>query len=255
MGSFKPVKNPLKGRRKGAKCQIQSFPSTRLTYQKVNNVRPYGQVSIVGGGLSGVEMAAELRESRHDLNIHILDRGPSILSSFPEKLQSFVRSWFEEHNIEMRSSMSINRVEDGCLYNGDEKLTSDAIIWTACIQPSPIIQQLQVPKDAAGRVRLNEYHQIPEYPNVYVVGDCASLPFSPSAQAAEAQGKHVVEVLQALWKDETPVLGSIKLKGVLGSLGKKSGFGIMGRRTVMLGKVPRALQSGVLWMSKHHLGN
>jgi NADH dehydrogenase len=37
-------------------------------------------------------------------------------------------------------------------------------------------------------------------------------------------------------------------------LGKKSGFGVMGKRTIMLGKVPRALKSGVLWMSKRHFG-
>jgi NADH dehydrogenase len=89
---------------------------------------------------------------------------------------------------------------------------------------------------------------------VFVVGDCASLPFSPSAQAAESQGKQVVEVIHAGWKGETPRLDQIKLKGVLGSLGKKSGFGVMGKHTVMLGKVPRALKSGVLWMSKRHFG-
>lgn len=233
---------------------IQTFASTRMTYQRVNNVRPYGQVTIVGGGLSGVEMAAELRESRPDLNIRILDRGASILSSFPEKLQAFVRSWFEEHHVEMRSHISVSRLEEGCLYNQDEQIMTDVTIWTAGIQPSPIVQKLQVPKDSAGRVLLNEYHQIAEYPEVYVVGDCASLPFSPSAQAAEAQGKQVAEVLRALWKGQTPRLPAIKLKGVLGSLGKKSGFGIMGKRTIMLGMVPRFLKSGVLWMSKHHFG-
>ena len=89
-----------------------------------------------------------------------------------------------------------------------------------------------------------------------VVGDCASLPFSPSAQAAEAQGRQAAEVLHAIWHGETPRLGKIKLKGVLGSLGKKAGFGygIVGRSSVMLGRVPRVLKMGVLWMFKHHLG-
>jgi len=233
---------------------IQSFSSTRCTYQKVNDICPYGQVTIVGGGLSGVEMAAELRESRPDLNIRVLDRGPSILSPFPGKVQSFVRDWFKEHNIEMRSHISVCRVEEGCIYNQDEPIHTDLTICTAGIQPSPVVQKLQVAKDSTGRVCLNEYHQIPEYPEVFVVGDCASLPYSPSAQAAEAQAKQVGEVLEAIWKGETPRLGKIKLKGVLGSLGKKSGFGVMGKRTVLMGKVPRLLKSGVLWMSKHHFG-
>lgn len=233
---------------------IQTLSSTRKTYQVVNDTKPYGQVTIVGGGLSGVEMAAELRESRKDLNIRILDRGASVLSPFPEKLQRFVREWMLEHDIELRSHISLCRVEPGVLHNGQELIETDMTIWTAGIQPSPIVQQLDLPKDNQGRLVINEYHQLPDYTNIYVVGDCAALPFSPSGQAAEAQGKQVAEVLQAVWNNETPRLGKIKLKGVLGSLGKKSGFGMMGKRTVMLGMVPRALKSGVLWMSKKHLG-
>ncbi len=233
---------------------IQSLSATRKTYQAANDTAPYGQITIVGGGLSGVEMAAELRESRPDLNIRILDRGASVLSPFPERLQRYVREWMLEHDIELRSHVSLSRLEGGLLYNQQEIIQTDITIWTAGIQPSPIVQNLNLPKDNQGRLTINEYHQLPDYNEIYVVGDCAALPFSPSGQAAEAQGKQVAEVLQAVWKNETPRLGKIKLKGVLGSLGKKAGFGLMGKRTVMLGMVPRALKSGVLWMSKRHLG-
>lgn len=233
---------------------VQSFSQARLTYQRINNVKPHGMITIVGGGLSGVEIASELRESRPDLNIRILDRGSSILSSFPEKLQSFVRGWMTEHDIEMRPYVSLVRVDGHELYNEDEILYTDETIWTAGIQPSPIVQALCVPKDAQGRVIINEYHQIPDHPEVFVVGDCAALPFSPSGQAAEAQGKQIAEVMHAFWRNETPRLGKIKLKGILGSLGKKTGFGVMGKKTVMTGTVPRVIKNGVLWMSKHHFG-
>ncbi|WP_159886368.1 NAD(P)/FAD-dependent oxidoreductase [Paenibacillus puerhi] len=233
---------------------IQSLSSTRKAYQSVNDAKPYGQISIVGGGLSGVEVAAELRESRPDLNIRIIDRGASVLSPFPEKVRRFVREWMLEHDIELRTHVSLSKLEPGMLHNGPEIIYSDVTIWTAGIQPSPIVQNLNLPKDAQGRLVINPYHQVPDYPNIYVVGDCASLPFSPSAQAAEAQGEQVADVLRALWKNETPRLGKIKLKGVLGSLGKKSGFGMMGKRTVMTGMMPRAIKSGVLWMSKRHFG-
>lgn len=233
---------------------IQTLSATRKTYQNANDTAPYGQVTIVGGGLSGVEIAAELRESRPDLNIRILDRGASILSPFPQKLQRYVREWMLEHDIELRSHVSLARLEGGLLYNQEEIIHTDMTVWTAGIQPSPIVQNLNLPKDTQGRLVINEYHQLPDYNEIYVVGDCAALPFSPSGQAAEAQGEQVAEVLRAVWKNETPRLGKIKLKGVLGSLGKKAGFGLMGKRTIMLGKVPRAIKSGVLWMSKRHLG-
>lgn len=233
---------------------IQTLAQTRATYQRINNIAPYGQVTIIGGGLSGVEMAAELRESRSDLNIRLIDRGPSLLSAFPSNLQQYVREWMTQHHIELRPNVSLCRLDGGDLYNGDEIIQTDATIWTAGIQPNPIVEALNVPKDRQGRIMLNEYHQIPDHKDVYVVGDCASLPFSPSAQAAQAQGKQIAEVMQAIWKGETPRLGEIKLRGTLGSLGKKAGFGIMGKRTLMTGKIARMLKSGVLWKSKRHFG-
>lgn len=233
---------------------IQTLSGARRAYQVVHDLKPYQQVSVVGGGLSGVEVASELRESRPDLNIRMIDRSPSILSSFPEKLQGYVRDWFVEHDIEMLSRVSLTRVAPNALYDGNTEILTDLTIWTAGIQPSPIVQKLNVPKDAQGRVLLNAYHQIPDYTSVFVIGDCAGLPFSPSAQLAEVQGEQVAEVMHALWKNQTPQLKPIKLKGVLGSLGKKAGFGMMGKKTVIMGKVPRLLKSGVLWMSKHHFG-
>ena len=230
---------------------IQSLPAARQTYTALNNIAPYGQVSIVGGGLSGVELAAELREARPDLNIRIIDRGASVLSYTPARLQKFVRDWFERHDVAIVSNSSVTKIEPGIIYTENDEFVSDEIVWTAGVQPNPIVQQLDLAKDNSGRILLNSFHQIPHHPDVYVVGDCASLPFPPSAHLAEEQGKQIAAVISANLKGETPTLGPIKLKGVLGSLGKKSGFGVMGKRTVMLGRVPRLLKSGVLWIVKH----
>jgi len=234
---------------------IQTFSATRKTYALLNDIKPYGQVSIIGGGLSGVEVASELRESRPDLNIRILDRGPKVLSAFPGKLQDFVAEWFSQNDVEMRGHVALTRLEQGILYdaNASNPIYTDVTVWTAGIQPVELVQRLELPKDAQGRLVVNEHHQLPDYNNVYVVGDCAALPFSPSAQAAGGQGKQIADVLMAVWNNRTPRLGKIKLKGVLGSLGKKSGFGIMAG-TPILGRVPRLVKSGVLWKSKRHLG-
>jgi NADH dehydrogenase len=216
-------------------------------------VKPYGTINIVGGGLSGVELAAELRESRPDLNIAILDRGERVLSAFPAKLSQYVEEWFHHHQVQTLGRVSVSHVEKDALFNGSEEILSDVTVWTAGIQPVKVVQELSVPKDRGGRIILDEYYRVPDYPEVYVIGDCASLPFAPSAQAAGAQGEQVAQVIQALWRGETPKLHAIRLKGTLGSLGKKSGFGLMGQRSVK-GRVPRILKSGVLWMSKRTLG-
>jgi len=234
-------------------CSVQSLSAARRTFQQINDIRPYGQLTIVGGGLSGVEIAAELRESRADINIRILDRGNSVLSAFPGKLQEYVASWFHQHDVEMRSHIGITSLEQGVVHNGSEPILTDVTVWTAGIQPVEPVQRMALPKDPQGRLIVNEYHELPDYAHVYVIGDCSSQPFSPSAQLAGAQGKQVAEVIRARWHDKEPRLGGIKLKGVLGSLGKKAGFGLMGA-TPLLGRIPRMLKSGVLWKSKRHFG-
>ncbi|MBD3917464.1 NAD(P)/FAD-dependent oxidoreductase [Paenibacillus sp. PR3] len=236
-------------------CTIQTFSAARNTYQQLNDLKAYGQVSIVGGGLSGVEVAAELRESRPDLNIRIIDRGPSVMSAFPEKLQNYVADWFREHSVDMMGHVALSQIEPGILHDShsDKPIYTDVTVWTAGIQPVELVQRMDLPKDPSGRLVINELHQLPAYTNVYIVGDCASMPFAPSGQAAGAQGKQVAEVIHAIWNGQTPKLGKIKLKGTLGSLGKKAGFGLMGK-TALMGRVPRLLKTGVLWKSKHHIG-
>lgn len=234
-------------------CSIQSLSATRRTYRELNDIRPYGQVTIVGGGLSGVELASELRESRKDINIRILDRGASVLSAFPGALQEYVASWFRLHDVEMRGHIGITSLERGVIHNGDEPIPTDAAIWTAGIQPVELVQKLALPKDPQGRLIVNHWHELPDFPHVYVIGDCSSQPFSPSAQLAQAQGKQVAEVISSRLRGKEPRLGKVRLKGVLGSLGKKAGFGIMGA-TPLLGRIPRLIKSGVLWRSKRHFG-
>lgn len=232
-------------------CSLQSFSGARETYLRLNNLKPYSRVHIVGGGLSGIELAADLRESRPDLNIAILDRGARVLSSFPNRLSAYIQRWFEENNVDILSGVSVSRVERDVVYNMEQAIPTDMTVWTAGIQPVSVVQNLDLPKDRSGRVLLNELYQVPSYPEVYVIGDCASLPFVPSAQAAGAQAEQIGHVLKAMWREETPKVHPLKLKGTLGSLGKRAGFGLMGNTSV-IGRVPRLLKSGVLWKSKRH---
>jgi NADH:ubiquinone reductase (H+-translocating) len=234
---------------------IQSIDSSRTTYQMLNNLGPGAVVAIVGGGLSGVELASELNESRPDLQVKLFDRGSRILSMFPERLSNYVENWFHERGVEIINHANITKVEENQLYNQDEAIPVDVIVWTAGIQPSKVVRDLEVEKDASGRVVLTPQHNIPGDEHVYVVGDCASLPHAPSAQLAEGQAEQIVQVLVKRWNNEEPPseFPPIKLKGVLGSLGKKHGFGLVAERAIT-GRVPRLLKSGVLWMYKYHNG-
>ena len=234
---------------------IQTIEQARNTYQTLNNLGEGATVSIVGAGLSGVELASELIESRPDLKIKLFDRGQHILSAFSPRLSTYVEEWFLSRNVEIISNSNITKVEKQTLYNHDTKIESDVIVWTAGIQPVKLVRDLPVEKDSQQRVILTPQHFIPNYENVFVVGDCASLDHAPSAQLAEGQAEQIAIVLEKKWNGE-PLPESfppIKLKGILGSLGKKHGFGIVGERAIT-GRVARLLKSGILWMYKYHKG-
>lgn len=235
---------------------IQTMEATRKSYQVLNSLPANSSVSIVGAGLSGVELASELRESRSDLRIRLFDRGDTILPMFPNRLSKYVQKWFEDHQVEVISNSDITQVDEHTIYNHGEPLESDVIIWTAGIQPNKVVRDMDVEKDPRGRVILTPHHHLPDNKNVFVVGDCASLPHAPSAQLAEGQAEQIAMVLKKRWKGESipETLPEIKLKGVLGSLGKKHGFGMMGEKAAVTGRVARMLKSGVLWMYKNHNG-
>ncbi|WP_342514805.1 NAD(P)/FAD-dependent oxidoreductase [Sporosarcina sp. FSL K6-1522] len=234
---------------------IQTIGKSRTTYEKLLGLGGGATVGIVGAGLSGIELASELRESRPDLNIKLFDRSPRILRDFPERLSNYVQGWFDKHDIDVVSESNITKVESNVLYNHEETIAVDAVVWTAGIRPVQSVKNMDVEKGTGGRVVLNAHHQIPGFTDVYVVGDCAALPYAPSAQVAEEQAEQIVKVLRLVWSGEPlpEKMPEIKLKGFLGSLGKKQGFAYLADRTVT-GRIARLLKSGVLWMYKWHNG-
>ncbi|GKV66618.1 MULTISPECIES: NAD(P)/FAD-dependent oxidoreductase [Sporosarcina] len=234
---------------------IQTIGKSRTTYQTLLGLSGGATVGIVGAGLSGIELASELRESRPDLNIKLFDRSPRILRDFPERLSNYVKGWFDENNVEVVANSNITKVGESTLHNHEETIEVDAVVWTAGIKPSQVIEEMDIQKDRSGRVVLNQYHQIPNYPNVYAVGDIAALTHAPSAQLAEVQAEQIIQVLRLIWKDEPLMekMPELKLKGFMGSLGKKQGFAYLADRTVT-GRIARLMKSGLLWMYKWHNG-
>ncbi|MDG5471774.1 NAD(P)/FAD-dependent oxidoreductase [Jeotgalibacillus sp. ET6] len=234
---------------------IQSISKARATYEKLSNLPSGSVVGVVGAGLSGIELASELRESRSDLSIKLFDRGERILPAFPVRLSNYVQKWFDANNVEIVSNSNITKVEPNKLFNHEETIPVDVCVWTAGIQPVEVVRSIPTEKDASNRIVLTQYHNLPKDENVYVVGDCASLPFAPSAQLAEEQAEQIVKVLLMRWKGEQlpAEMPKISLKGFMGSLGKKHGFAYLGDRTIT-GRIARLMKSGVLWMYKYHNG-
>lgn len=231
---------------------VQSFSKARKTGVAVGNLKAYGKVSIVGAGLSGIEVASEIRESRPDLNIRLLDRGGAVLSAFEPKVQNYVSDWFFKNDVDVLHHANVEYVEKDGVCNNGVCYVNDVTIWTAGVQPHYLIRKLPFKKDQQQKITVNDYYQVPEKTNVYVVGDGASSIHSPSAQLAGQQGERVGHILTAILNQRQPKKPTeIKLKGALGSLGKSDGFGSMFQRSIT-GLMPRLAKSGVLWLNKRH---
>ncbi|MGM8364881.1 NAD(P)/FAD-dependent oxidoreductase [Virgibacillus sp. W0181] len=231
---------------------VQTFSKARHAGLAVGNLKAYGKVSIVGAGLSGIEVASEVRESRPDLNIRLLDRGASVLSAFDPKVQAYVADWFIRNDVDVLHHANVEYVEKDGVCNNGVCYVNDVTIWTAGVQPHHLVRELPFEKDEQEKIVVNNFYQVPTQPNVYVIGDCASSEFSPSGQLAGQQGEQLAEVLHDIFHNKEPKKPKeIRLRGTLGSLGKSDGFGSMFQKS-LTGLLPRLAKSGVLWLHKRH---
>ena len=176
------------------------------------------------------------------------------MKTFPERLSKYVKKWFDKHDVDVIANSNITKVGKAALYNHEDQIDIDLIVWTAGIQPVKVVRDLELEMDC-GRVAVNQYHQTPVDTSIYVVGDCAASQFGPSAQLAEEQGEQIVTVLKKVWANESlpEKMPDIKLKGFMGALGKKQGFVYLADRTVT-GRIARLMKSGLLWMYKNQNG-
>jgi NADH:quinone reductase (non-electrogenic) len=171
--------------------------------------RPSLTFVIVGAGPTGVELAGALAEiARHTLahdfrrfdpraaRVILVEAGPSILATFPEKLREAGRRDLERLGVEVRTGAAVTRIEPGFVEVGGERLEAMAVLWAAGVAASPLGRALGVPLDRAGRVLVNPDLTIPGHTDVFVIGDLASLagadgrPLPGVAQVAIQMGAH-----------------------------------------------------------------
>jgi NADH dehydrogenase len=143
---------------------------------------------IAGGGPTGVEMAGAIAEIAHqtlsdefqsirtaESRIVLAEAGPAILATFPERLRNAARKSLVKLGVEVREQTAVTRVERETVWLGDERIEAGTIIWAAGITASPLGRTLGAPTDRAGRVLVQKDLTIPGHPEVFVVGDLASL--------------------------------------------------------------------------------
>jgi NADH dehydrogenase FAD-containing subunit len=168
---------------------------------------------LVGGGPTGVEMAGALAELRRftlksdirridpqKARIILAESHPRILANFPEQLSREAQARLESLGVEVRVGQRVTAIDEATVVIGGERIPCRTVIWTAGVTPSPAGKWLSVPTDRAGRVRVEPNCSVPGHPEVFVVGDTASLdqdgrPLPGIAQVAMQQGRYVGKLI------------------------------------------------------------
>jgi NADH dehydrogenase len=172
--------------------------------------------AIVGAGPTGVELAgiiAELahftlpQEFRHidtrKTRVVLVEAGPRVLATFAEELSAYARKALEKLGVEVHLGELVTNCTANGVQIGEKFIASKTIVWAAGVQASPAAKWLDVPADRAGRVVVEKDLTAPGLPEVFVVGDTASVirengaPVPGIAPAAKQQGAYVAKVIRA----------------------------------------------------------
>jgi NADH:ubiquinone reductase (H+-translocating) len=169
---------------------------------------------MVGAGPTGVEMAGALAELRRftlksdfrridpqRARIILAEGLPRILVNFPEELSRKALARLESVGVEVRLGQTVKAIDEATVVMGDERIPCRTVIWTAGVTPSPAGKWLNAPTDRAGRVRVEPDCSVPGHPEVFVIGDTASLdqngkPLPGVAQVAMQEGHYVGKVIE-----------------------------------------------------------
>jgi NADH:ubiquinone reductase (H+-translocating) len=168
---------------------------------------------LVGAGPTGVELAAALaifvrttlrsdfrRIDPASARVILLDGALKVLGTFAPALSEAAKKRLEKLGVEVHLGHNVEKIDEEGVIVGGERITSKAVIWTAGVAPSPAGKWLGVDTDRAGRVRVQGDLRVPEHPEIFVVGDTASLdrdgkPLPGVAQVAMQQGRYVGKLI------------------------------------------------------------
>ena len=164
---------------------------------------------IVGGGPTGVELAGALAEIAklslaHDFRhidpgsakIVLVEAGRSLLATFPDALRTAAKNDLVRLGVDVRLDTTVTRVGQGFVETGGTRIDCETVLWAAGVSAAPLGATLGVPLDRAGRVLVQPDLSIPGHPEVFVIGDLASLagadgrPLPGVAQVAMQMGAH-----------------------------------------------------------------
>ena len=198
---------------------VASLPRSRVS-----------SVVVIGGGPTGVEMAAELSEFRRDLgipfSITVLDRSHILLPMMRERFRSIVARFFGKSGIRLLLNTGVVRIGKSFVVTDKKvRIPSDITVWCAGVKPVSVslFPKLDLPK---GFFPVDEFLHLNGFSNVFAVGDCAFVqnvdgsPVPMLAQSAVAEGRTAALNVLASVRGSPLRKFVFRNKGIILTLGK-----------------------------------
>lgn len=203
---------------------------------------------VVGGGPTGVECAGAMAEliglvlrkdypglNFKDARVVLLEASDRLLASLPAELSEATAEALWRKHVEVRFGAAVADY-DGLrvALKGGEVLPARTLIWAAGVRAVPLAEQLGVTQGAQGRVRVLPTLQLPEYPNVFVIGDAALLegadgrPLPMVAPVAMQQADLTVHNLMRLLRGEPLQPFAYRDLGSMATIGRNQAVAWLG---------------------------
>ena len=203
---------------------------------------------IVGGGPTGGEMAGAIAELANRAlaadfraidprcaRIILVEAAPRLLTPFDPSLSQAAKRSLEQLGVNVRLGAAVTAVDAEGVSIGAERIEARTVIWGAGVMASPAGLWLGAATDRAGRVKVAPDLSVPGHPDIFVLGDTATLdgadghPLPGVAPVAKQQGAYVARLLLARRDGKTLPAFRYRDFGSLATIGRKRAVVQMGR--------------------------
>ena len=202
---------------------------------------------LVGGGPTGVELAGALAEiARETLpgefrhidpttaKVLLVEANTSLLTSYPEELRESAAAQLRGLGVELKLGARVTNVTERGVTVDGALIPCATVLWAAGVAASPVVKSLGVPLDRSGRVIVQPDLSIPGHPNVFVVGDLASMvsdgkPVPGVAQGAIQGGQRAADNLRRVLNGESTVPFHYHDRGSLATIGRARAVADLGK--------------------------
>jgi NADH:ubiquinone reductase (H+-translocating) len=196
--------------------------------------------AIIGGGSTGVELAGTLAEiARHTLppefrrsdprqaRVLLIEAGTRVLANLPPELSAKAAAQLTRLGVTVRTGQPVTGLGADYVELGEERISTQTILWAAGVSASPLGQLLAAPLDRAGRVIVQPDLSLPGHPEVLVLGDLASIACDGRAvpgiaPAAKQMGAHAAKYIAASLAGRPRSAFRYRDYGTLATIGRRA---------------------------------